>query len=202
MKLYQHYSIYGFSNSYIVCNDEARSALIVDPAEINSSMISQIENNGYDLDAVLVTHNHIHHVRGIMTLLRIYGDCRVFASAARVSGLPSRTVRDGERFTAAGFEVEAIAMPGHSQDSMLFRLEGMVFTGDSLHAGLIGRTTSGMNAASLARRMLEKLPMLADTDIVLPGHGPPSTIGTERRYNLGLQPGYAEKLKSGYDFFV
>lgn len=202
MKLYQHYSIYGFSNSYIVGNDDSRSALIVDPAEITVAMIGQIENNGYSLDAVLVTHGHIHHVRGIKTLLRVYGDCRIYSAAARVTGLATRVVRDGERFQAAGFEVEAIAMPGHSQDSMIYRFQGMVFTGDSLHAGLIGRTTSGMNAASLARRMLEKLPFLEDTDIILPGHGPPSTIGTERRFNLGLQPGYAEKIKAGYDFFV
>lgn len=202
MKLYQHYSIFGFSNSYLVGNDATMQALIVDPAEVTPAMISQIENNGYALDAVLVTHGHTHHVRGIKTLARIYGDCRIYASSSRVLGIPARAVRDGERFDAAGFQVEAIAVPGHSQDSMLFSFGGLLFTGDSLHAGLVGQTTSALNGESLVRRLREKLPGIADADIILPGHGPPSTVGTERCYNLGFLPGHMEKLTSKYDFFV
>lgn len=202
MKLYQHYSIYGFSNSYLVGNDATMQALIVDPAEVTAAMISQIENNGYSLDAVLVTHGHMHHIRGLKTLTRIYGDCRIFASNSRVLGIPARAVRDGERFEAAGYQVEAIAMPGHSQDSMFFSFNGLLFTGDSLHAGLAGKTTSALNGESLVRRLKEKLPGIADSDIVMPGHGPPSTVGTERRFNLGLLPGHSEKLTVRYDFFV
>ncbi|MEN6365129.1 MAG: MBL fold metallo-hydrolase [Rectinema sp.] len=202
MRLYQHYSIYGFSNSYLVGNDETGEALIVDPAEVTPAMIHQIESNSYRLDAVLITHGHIHHIRGLKTLSRIYADCTRYASSAKVLGLPCRALRDGERFLAAGFEVDAIAMPGHSQDSMVFRVDDLLFTGDAIHAGMIGKTTSSLNFESLARRLRERLLTFPDDNIVLPGHGPPSTIGTERRFNVGLQPGFAESLHPRYDFFV
>jgi glyoxylase-like metal-dependent hydrolase (beta-lactamase superfamily II) len=55
---------------------------------------------------------------------------------------------------------------------------------------------------TLARRLGERILELDDDCILLPGHGPPSTVGTERRFNVGLEPGYAERVSDKYDFFV
>jgi len=63
MKIYQHYSVYGFSNGYVVCNEESMEALLVDPGEVTTTMIDQIENKAYSLKAALITHSHIHHCR-------------------------------------------------------------------------------------------------------------------------------------------
>ncbi len=201
MKVYQHYSIYGFSNGYVLGNDTSGLALIVDPSEVTPTMIDQLETKGYTLKAVLVTHNHIHHVRGLKTLMRIYNPA-VYASNARIFDIACRKVRDGEIFEEAGFSIEAIALPGHSQDSIAYCLESSLFTGDSLHAGVIGRTTSAFNAQALADRIRTKLLHLSDETLIFPGHGPPTTLGTERKFNTGLQEGYSKRQTPLYDFFV
>ena len=201
MKIYHHYSLYGFSNVYLVGNDDTKEALVIDPAEMNAAILGHIEKNDYELKSVLVTHNHPHHVRGLKTLLKIY-DAQVFAANASVAGFPCRALRDCERFSTCGFEVEVFSVPGHSPDSLVFRIEGALFTGDALHAGLIGKTLSSYNAVTLADRLKARILDQADEYIILPGHGPPSTVGTERRYNVGLEPGYAKLVTSRYDFFV
>jgi len=201
MKLYQHYSLYGFANSYLLGDDETKRAVIVDPGEFNAGILNHVERNGFYVSAVLLTHNHIHHVRGLKTLLRIY-EAEVYAATAKVLGFPCRVVSDGERLAVAGFPVEALSVPGHSPDSMVYRIDRLLFTGDSLHAGLIGRTLSPFNARLLVEKLKEKVLSQDDDCVVLPGHGPPSTVGTERASNLGLEEGYAEKVTAPYDFFV
>jgi glyoxylase-like metal-dependent hydrolase (beta-lactamase superfamily II) len=201
MKIYHHYSLYGFSNVYLVGNDDTKEALVVDPAEMNAALLGHIEKNDYALKAVFVTHNHPHHVRGLKTLLKIY-DAQVYAANASVAGFPCRALRDGESVSTCGVSVDVFSVPGHSPDSLVFRIDGMLFTGDALHAGLIGKTLSSYNAVTLADRLKSKILDQADEYVILPGHGPPSTVGTERRFNVGLEPGYAERVTSRYDFFV
>jgi len=107
MKLYQLYSLYGFSNVYLLGNDARKEALIVDPAEMNVAVLRYIEKNGYRLAAVLVTHNHAHHVRGLKTLLKIY-DPTIYAANSQVLGFPSKSVRDGEAFEACAWLVDEV----------------------------------------------------------------------------------------------
>ncbi len=201
MKIYQHYSIYGFSNGYIVCNEEKREALIVDPAEVTTTMIDQIENKRYILKAILITHNHVHHVRGLKTLMKIYSP-ELYASDNKIFGFPCRKVRDGDQFQEAGFGIKAVAVPGHSQDSIVYIIDSVLFSGDAIHSGVIGKTTSTFNAVALAQRLRARLDALPGDMLIFPGHGPPSTVDTERKFNIGLMPGYAEALNSSYDFFV
>ena len=201
MKIYQHYSLYGFSNVYLVGNDQTKEALVIDPAEMNASLLGHIENNGYALKSVFVTHNHPHHVRGLKTLLKIY-DVRVYAANAQIAGFPCSPLRDGDSIEICGFSIDVYSVPGHSPDSLVFKIGGALFTGDAIHAGLIGKTLSSYNTLTLADRLRAKILGQADELIILPGHGPPSTVGTERRYNVGLEPGYAERASSRYDFFV
>ena len=201
MKIYQHYSIYGFSNGYIVGNEDKREALIVDPAEVTTTMIDQIENKRYILKAILVTHNHIHHVRGLKTLMKIYSP-ELYASDNKIFNFPCRKVRDEDTFDVAGFGIRAIAIPGHSQDSIAYIIGSAIFSGDAIHSGVIGRTTSSFNAVALAQRLRARLETLPEDMLIFPGHGPPSTVGTERKFNIGLMPGYAESLYRSYDFFV
>lgn len=201
MKIYKHYSIYGFSNSYTIVNEETLSAIIVDPAEVTVDMIEQIEQKSYTLDAVLVTHNHIHHCRGLKTLMRIYSP-RIYASNAKIFNFPCCKVRDREFFEEGGLSIQAIAMPGHSQDSIIFGIESSLFTGDAIHAGILGKTTSAFNARSLNERLMTRLSHLPDDSLIFPGHGPPTTLGTEKKFNLGLDPHYAEKAWQNNDFFV
>jgi hydroxyacylglutathione hydrolase len=201
MKLYQHYSVYGFANSYLLGDDETKQALIVDPGEFNAGMLNHVERNGYYVRAILITHNHVHHVRGLKTLLKIY-EAEIFAANSRVMGVSCRVVKDGERFAIAGFRADAFSVPGHSSDSMVYRIDKLLFTGDALHAGVIGRTLSPFNAELLIDRLKTRILGLGDDLVVLPGHGPPSTLGVERRFNLGLEAGYSSRVTAPYDFFV
>ncbi|HTX74130.1 MAG TPA: MBL fold metallo-hydrolase, partial [Rectinemataceae bacterium] len=120
MKLYQHYSLYGFSNIYLLGNDETHEALVVDPAEMNALMLEHIEHNGYALRAALITHNHVHHIRGLKTLLRIY-DAEVYAANSLVGGITCHPVRDGDSLDICGFTVDCYSVPGHSPDSIVYR---------------------------------------------------------------------------------
>jgi glyoxylase-like metal-dependent hydrolase (beta-lactamase superfamily II) len=201
MKLYQHYSIYGCANSYLLGDDETKQAILVDPSEFNAGVLNHIERNGYYVRAVLLTHNHVHHVRGLRTLLKIY-EAEVFAGTSQVLGLSCRVVKDEERLAIAGFSVDAFSVPGHSSDSMIYKIDKLLFTGDTLHAGVPGRTLSPFNTRLLIERLQTKILPLEDDLVVLPGHGPPSTLGVERRYNLAFKEGFAAKLTAPYDFFV
>ena len=200
-KLYQHYSLYGFANSYILGNDETKTALIVDPGEFTVGMLNHVEKNGYYVSAVLVTHSHIHHVRGLAALLRVY-EAKTYAASSKVFAVSTRVVRDGDILDIGGLEIEALSVPGHSPDSVIYSFGGMLFTGDALQAGLPGKTLSTYNASLLADRIKRRLSDLPEDSILLPGHGPPSTLGSERRYNSAFDPAWTGNAKTNYDFFV
>jgi hydroxyacylglutathione hydrolase len=133
--------------------------------------------------------------------MRIYNPV-VYASNMKILGVACRKVRDQDVFKEAGFDIQAIAVPGHSQDSMVYCIGDCIFTGDALHAGIIGKTTSFFNAQALFERLKSKLLDYPDDTMLFPGHGPPTTIGTEKKFNIGLRADYAETLHPSYDFFV
>ena len=72
MKIYSHLNTGGFSNTYIIANENTKEAIIVDPGKISEEIITQIEENDLDLVAILITHNHGSHVFGLKTLMKIY----------------------------------------------------------------------------------------------------------------------------------
>ncbi|MDR0669019.1 MAG: MBL fold metallo-hydrolase [Treponema sp.] len=188
MKLFFHYCNYGFSNCYILGTEapEEPAAIVVDPAVMDRQILGFIENNDYKVRGVLITHDHIKHVRGLRTLKRIY-DAEIFAINPYIREHKTTMVRDGQTFSAGPFRVEALSAPGHSSDSAVFRVDRLLFTGDSLSAGLLGRTASAYGAAVQMVALRSKILSLPGDFTVLPAHGPPSTLEAERRYNAGIQ---------------
>ena len=79
MKIYFHLNIEGFSNCYLVVNEESKEAIIVDPGRMTKELISQLEEQHLKLVAVLITHNHGSHVHGLKTLRKIYNP-KIFAA--------------------------------------------------------------------------------------------------------------------------
>jgi hydroxyacylglutathione hydrolase len=188
MTVFFHYSLHGFANVYLIGNDVTMEAAIVDPASFTIGLLNFIEDKGYSVKAVLITHNHAHHVDGLRTLLRIY-DAEVFYSGSSLGELQCTMVKDGDVFKICGLEVQALSVPGHSADSLVYRFDKIVFTGDALHAGLIGKTLSQYGNRLLKEQLMRKVLCLPEDNIVLPGHGPPSCIAAEKRFNLGwLKP--------------
>jgi glyoxylase-like metal-dependent hydrolase (beta-lactamase superfamily II) len=190
MKLFYQYCSYGFSNCYIIGTDKVKSgqpnaAVIVDPGSIENQILDTIENNNMDVKAVLVTHDHISHVRGLRTLLRIY-NVEIFAVNQNILDNRTTVVKDGDKLIIGGFTIEVISIPGHSSDSVVYRVGDMLFTGDVLTAGLVGSTASAYGAATQMNNLRSRLLSLPGDYIVLPGHGPPSTLEAERRFNTDI----------------
>jgi len=190
MKLFYQYCSFGFSNCYVIGTDRIKpgqqnAAVIIDPGSIENVILDTIENNNMDVKAVLITHDHLSHVRGLRTLMRIY-NIEVFAVNQSILDHKTTVVKDGDKLFIGGFTVEVISIPGHSSDSVVYRVGDMLFTGDVLTAGLVGSTASAYGAATQMNNLRSRLLSLPGDYIVLPGHGPPSTLEAERRFNSDI----------------
>ena len=86
MKVYFHLNVGGFSNCYIVVNEDKKKAIIIDPGLVTEEIISQLEDNNLTLEAVLITHNHGSHVHGLKTLRKIYSP-QILAADWEVAGV-------------------------------------------------------------------------------------------------------------------
>ena len=182
MKIYPHYSHEGFVNSYLVGNEVSREALIIDPGRITGEVIAHIEKNGYTLRGVCITHNHICHYKyGLRTLLKIYTP-HIYAADQALVNKHGKMLRGDCTLSIAGFFVECFSVPGHSPDSYLFKIDNCIFTGDSLTAGITGSTLHSFAAKTLAEQLEKKLFIYDDAVLLFPGHGPPTTIGAERKF--------------------
>ena len=159
-------------------------------------------------EAVLLTHGHMDHIYGVAELQRRFGipvymspeDVKTMEYLERIgrfglpvadSGFSITPVTDGSEVEAAGLRFRVITTPGHSPGSICWfcEEEGVMFTGDTLFAGAIGRTDLIYGEYDdEIRSIMEKLVVL-DGDIrIYPGHGGTSTIGTERVSNPFLEP--------------
>ena len=192
MKIYYHYSKDGFSNGYLVGNEKTGEAIIIDPGVMNNELLDHIEQNRFRLDAVLVTHNHESHHRGLRPLLRIYAP-RVYAADTELKGRKTVLLQGDGTFAAAGFAIRYFAVPGHSPDSLMFQIENVLFTGDALSAGRLGTTNNMYGKRNLLTHLKNKLLSQNDDIIIMSGHGPPSTVGAERLYNAEMMDGASVK---------
>jgi glyoxylase-like metal-dependent hydrolase (beta-lactamase superfamily II) len=193
MVLFFHYCARGFSNCFLVGPEvdesdagQRREAIIIDPAQVDEAIVTFIESNHYRLKAALLTHEHTNHSYGLRSLMRIYENLEIYAANPVVQGFKTTMLHDGDTFTVAGFDVEAIAVPGHSADSMIFRIDHTLFSGDALTAGLVGATANSYAAMREISAIQRKLFGLPGNYLVFPAHGPPSTLEAERRFNAGI----------------
>jgi glyoxylase-like metal-dependent hydrolase (beta-lactamase superfamily II) len=153
---------------------------------MDEDILNFIEMNEYTLRGVLVTHDHLTHVRGLRTLRRIY-DTEIYAINHIILDLKTTLVKDGDVLNMGPFRVEIISAPGHSSDSAVFKIGNMLFTGDTMTAGLVGSTASSYGAAIQMTALRSKILSLPGDFTILPGHGPPSTLEAERRFNAGIE---------------
>lgn len=195
MKIYFHFNTETFSNSYLVVNEKTMEALIVDPSKITPKLIDQIEYGNYKLKAALITHKHSHHTAGLSTLQKIY-DIDVFAADAEVCGEDNLLNGDG-KITVCGLEVLYFSIPGHSSDSLIYEIGNEVFTGDVISAGLMGDSSCSYNRKRLSNGIREKLFSMPDSNLIFPGHGPLSSVGAEKMFNVEL--GEKRNWKEGKD---
>lgn len=193
MKLYTFFDYKSFVNTYLLGPDNGGEAILIDPAVISQDIIDIIEESDYCITSVLVTHNHDKHVAGLQTLRKIY-KADIYAGSPRVMDFDAELLHEGIHYSISNFDVKAYSVQGHSQDSLVYSIENLLFTGDVLFAGSIGETLTPYSQAILMDNIRTKLYELPPETIVLPGHGPPTSIGAETRYNPELK---ADPFKSG-----
>jgi glyoxylase-like metal-dependent hydrolase (beta-lactamase superfamily II) len=153
---------------------------------MHAEILNFIEKNAYTLRGVLLTHEHRSHTGGLKTLKRIY-DTDVYAVNHLIMDQRTILVKDEEHLRIGTFNVEVISVPGHSADSAVFKVDRLLFTGDVLTAGMVGTTVSSYGASVQMTALRSKIFALPGDFTVLPGHGPPSTLEAERRFNAGVE---------------
>lgn len=186
MKIYFHLNIAGFSNCYIVVNEKTNEAIIIDPGKITDEIISNIEDMNLKLVAVLITHNHGSHVHGLQTLRKIYSP-KIFAADWEVAGNDTTVLSGDGKIRIAKMIVHYMSMPGHTSDSVVYGIGDILFTGDVISAGALGSTNSSYSEYILKSNIEEKIFSQQDGTILMPGHGPPTTLGAVKAFNQDFE---------------
>jgi glyoxylase-like metal-dependent hydrolase (beta-lactamase superfamily II) len=182
VNIFFHFSVVGFSNTYLVAG-EGSDALLIDPGHMDLGLLNKIESRGYYIRYILLTHRHKGHTQGLGTLLKIY-DSELFAYTPYGYGDYQITpVADGDQLNLSGMKIDCIHVPGHTSDSLVYKIDQALFTGDVLMAGRLGTCESKLHHSLLLRSINEKLLGLDDSHLILPGHGAPSSIGIEKLFN-------------------
>jgi hydroxyacylglutathione hydrolase len=200
-------------NCYVLAPRKGSDAIVVDPGQRAMGTLRRIlDENRLTPAAVLLTHGHIDHIWSAQKVADTYG-CPAFIHpedrhmlSDPIRGLgprlgqmalsalfrePKQVVeldRDGAVLDFGSLAVTVDHTPGHTRGSVVFRVENHAFTGDTLFKQSVGRTDlPGGSGNALLSSIVEKLLVLDDDTLLLPGHGESSTIGLERRTNPFLE---------------
>lgn len=185
MIFYSYFSSQGFANSFVIGSETGKEAIIIDPGIFDVDVLRLIEDNNLYLKHILITHSHDDHITGIKTILKIY-DARIYSYRQVIAGFPAVKVRDYDKLELDSFTFEVLETPGHSGDSLTFKLDNLLFTGDTLLAGSIGYTVDAFSRGLIISSLKEKIFSLTDDTYIFPGHGPPSKVGIERYLNMDI----------------
>jgi len=167
------------NNVYVVSS--GRQAIIVDAAAEADRILAAVE--GLEVTAVLTTHGHHDHIGAVEVVTReLELPFRMHEADSEIAGLdPQAPIREGDEFLVGEISMRAIHTPGHTPGSTSFLIGTHLFTGDTLFPGGPGATRFPYSSFDTIMTSLdEKLFRLGDDTTVYPGHGLPTTIGTER----------------------
>jgi glyoxylase-like metal-dependent hydrolase (beta-lactamase superfamily II) len=193
------------SNCFIIGDDGTREGAVIDPGSDGDVVWRIIQELELDMKYIIATHGHFDHTAGIPELKKhldcpflMHRDDLFFVRTSRESALrwgfdieqvpePDRYLEEDGDLTLGGLRLEILHTPGHSPGgvSIYLKSENLLFAGDTLFCRSIGRTDLKMGSmADLTRSIREKLYILPDETAVYTGHGEPTTIGDEKRFNF------------------
>ena len=188
------------TNSYLVEDTETHDAVVIDSNLEPDLVIETARRRAANVRAIVLTHTDLDHIAGLHELRQAFGDVPIAVHASEreviAEGKPLRREfgpiatkldnladLDGS-YTAGSLEFEVLHTPGHSPGGVSLRIDGLVFTGDALFAGSVGRSDfANSDGAALIAGIRQNLLTLPDDTIVYSGHGPATTIGRERKTN-------------------
>lgn len=195
-----------WTNGYLFWDDESHEAFFIDPGGKTKDVTDFMTANNLTLKMILLTHGHIDHTAGIPELLPMTGD-NIFIHSADAEMLrnPSRELQallgvkfggiktfkeisDGRIIDFPGFTIKTIATPGHTQGSVCYLITDkgghkILASGDTLFAQSVGRTDLEGGDDVKLEASLRRLAEFDDGLHVIPGHGPDTSIGSERELN-------------------
>ena len=194
------------TNTYLVGDTETSHAILIDPVDDAPVILTMAEEEGWTIELMIATHAHLDHVMASQAIkdatnapFYIHEECvewlKQIPAQARMFGLgdvppaakPDRLLTtESETIELDGIKLETLYTPGHAPGhlSLYMRDHKILFSGDSLFAGSIGRTDlPGGDYHLLMKHIFDKLMTLDDDVQVLPGHMQATTIGQERQSN-------------------
>jgi hydroxyacylglutathione hydrolase len=191
-------------NCSILGDETSHEAIVVDPGDDIPRILALLDKHKLTVKQILITHAHIDHIAGAARLKKITGApilynprdlplVKMMDAQATWLGMeppevapPDDTLEDGRVISITGLAGNILHTPGHTQGSVCLHLptQNLLLAGDTLFAGSVGRTDlPGGDGPTLIRSIHEKLLPLPDSTVVIPGHGPRTTIGQERESN-------------------
>jgi len=195
-------------NCTILGDETSREAIVVDPGYEIPRILTLLARHQLTVRQIVVTHAHIDHIASALALKQITGapilynqaDLPLVAMMDEQAGWigvetpdvapPDHSPADGEVLTVRGIETTVIHTPGHTEGSVSLYIPkaGLLLAGDTLFAGSVGRTDlPGGDFRKMLASIRERLLPLPPETIVVPGHGPDTTIGEEASSNPFLQ---------------
>jgi hydroxyacylglutathione hydrolase len=198
------------TNCYLVVCTETKEALIIDPGfgtKVEAEeILGEVKKYGLKIKYIVNTHGHPDHTSGNKILKELTGaeiliheydasklantsgNLMTFFGLRSTSPPADKILHDGDIIQVGTIKLKVLHTPGHSRGGISLLGEDFVFTGDTLFAGSIGRYDfPDASYEELMRSIRDRLATLPDHMQVYSGHGPPTTIGKEKRYNPFLQ---------------
>lgn len=190
------------ANCYLVMDEAAGELVVVDPGDDAPRLLAAIDATGLRVAGVWLTHAHFDHVGALAELADAYtavsialhpDDAPLYAVAARqaasyglrIADPPpyNRSLAEGDRVTVGSITFDVMHCPGHAPGHVIFVGDGVALVGDCLFAGSVGRTDLPFADPRQLAASLERIAALPPATRVLSGHGPETTIATERLSN-------------------
>ncbi len=178
------------SNGYLFFLEDGKTAALVDPAGYPKTLLNAVNEGPYALRYILITHKHADHCDATADVARAFPKAEIVMHRADVKaigdlGKRAIPVADGDELPFGDeAAIRMLHTPGHTDGSSCFLFRSTVFSGDTLFAGSVGGVFADVSTyEDLLASVSLKLFSLDDDTVVMPGHGPPTTIGQEKGHN-------------------